>query len=165
MTLSTRIAVMDEGRIQQLGTPREIYEFPKTRFVADFVGSINMFEGRLDLSGGAEAPVLVDSASGQRFAVAPQPDLVDGATATLALRPEKIAIAKTAPEGADNVCHGTVDDFAYQGSLSIYRVALADGTIVRVTAPNLTRMAARPIEWDEEVWLSWSRDAGVVLTE
>ena len=164
MTLSTRLAVMDAGRIEQLGTPREIYEFPRTRFVADFIGSINLFEGRVVLSGEG-GPAFVADEAGERFAVSRQDGLADGQAAAYALRPEKIAISTEKPEAADNLCRGTVDDFAYQGSLTLYRIALSNGHIVRVTAPNLTRMAERPVDWEDEVWLSWSRDAGVVLTE
>lgn len=166
MTLSTRIAVMNEGVIQQLGTPSEVYEYPGTRYVADFIGSVNLFEGQV-VGIGADGLRIASPEAGIDIHVdGGEVAVRDGQSVAVAIRPEKIAIAKqdAKPDQGENVLQGTVDEIAYQGSLSIYQVRLADGKLVRVTTPNLTRTAERPIDWEEPVWLSWGRHAGVVLT-
>lgn len=165
MTLSTRIAVMNSGVIQQVGTPSEVYEFPKSRYIADFVGSINMFEGVVTESPDAELITIKSDETGIEFHLDSFEKLSVGTVVAVAIRPEKVAISKDKPEQTENVCRGKVDEIAYQGSLNIYQVELPTGKMVRVTAPNITRTAERPIDWDEEVWLSWGQHAGVVLSE
>ncbi len=163
MTLATRLAVMDQGRIQQIGTPTEVYEFPCNRFVADFIGSINLFEGRVEAAGDALA--VRSDAGDIELRVetnAPHPEV--GASVAVAIRPEKIAISRDRPDQSYNLCHGTVDEIAYQGSISVYQVAVDGGARVRVTAPNQARTRRREIDWDDEVWLHWHADAGVLLT-
>jgi putrescine transport system ATP-binding protein len=132
MTLSTRIAVMDVGRLQQIGTPTEIYEFPTSRLVANFIGNANMF------------------------------------AVWVSLRPEKIRISKQAPEDSSTNCvRGMVNDIGYLGGTSTYRVLVGDEHIVEVTSPNLNRPkdGNPPIDWDEEVYLSWEPSSSVVLTK
>jgi len=163
MTLSTRIAVMNNGVIQQVGTPSEVYEFPRTRYIADFLGSINLFEGTITESSDTEHVTVQCDDIGGELHIDSFEKLSVGAEVAVAIRPEKITISKDKPDQDANVCRGRVDEIAYQGSLSIYQVALPGGKMVRVTTPNLTRTAARPIDWEEEVWLSWSRHAGVIL--
>ncbi|MBS1270112.1 MAG: Spermidine/putrescine import ATP-binding protein PotA [Gammaproteobacteria bacterium] len=165
MTLSTRIAVMNDGVIRQVGTPSEVYEFPNTRYVADFVGSINLFEGDVTDSPDTEHVTIRSEEVAVEFKLDAFVELPIGAKVAVAIRPEKIAISKDKPEQEENICRGKVDEIAYQGSLSIYQVELPGGKLVRVTAPNLTRTAERPIDWDEEVWLCWGRHAGVVLSD
>jgi len=165
MTLSTRVAVMNEGVIQQVGTPSEVYEYPKTRYVADFIGSVNLFEGRVsDPAGGGALTVGDTDADLDLHLDYEGRDLAPDQAVAIAIRPEKIAISKERPDQDRNLVRGVVDEIAYQGALSIYQVRLANGKIVRVTSPNLTRTAERPIDWEEEVWLSWGPKAGVVLT-
>jgi putrescine transport system ATP-binding protein len=167
MTLSTRVAVMNEGKIQQTGTPSEVYEYPKSRYVADFIGSINLFEGTVagidDKHGTLQ--VSAPSAGIDIWLEHDGESLAQGQEIAVAIRPEKITISKDKPEVEENLLQGTVDEIAYQGSLSIYQVRLDDGTLLRVTSPNLTRTAQRPIDWEERVWLHWDRHAGVVLTQ
>ncbi len=163
MTLSTRLAVMDQGQIQQIGTPTEVYEFPCNRFVADFIGSINLFEGRVEASADTVA-VRTDAGDIELRVEANAPFPEAGAPVAVAIRPEKIAISRDRPDQAYNLCHGTVDEIAYQGSISVYQVAVDGGTRVRVTAPNQARTRQREIDWDDEVWLHWHADAGVLLT-
>lgn len=166
MTLSTRVAVMNEGVIQQVGTPSEVYEYPNSCYVADFIGSVNLFEGKVSAlpRDGEKLTVTAPNAGIDIQLAYDGDDLSQGQDVTVAIRPEKIAIAKEKPSQSENLLKGTVDEIAYQGSLSIYQVRLADGQLVRVTSPNLTRTAERPIDWEEEVWLSWGPHAGVVLT-
>jgi putrescine transport system ATP-binding protein len=163
MTLASRIGVMNHGEIAQAGTPSEIYEFPGSRFVADFVGSVNIFEGSLIEdepeyvrigSPDLDAPIYVS------HGISAPP----GARVWAALRPEKIFMSTTAPSGGpDNVTRGTVQDIAYLGDLSIYLVKLGTGKVVRVTQPNTSRHA-EAISWDQQVYLSWDAASPVVVT-
>ncbi len=165
MTLSTRIAVMNNGLIQQVGTPSEVYEFPKTRYIADFLGSVNLFEGTVTESPDTEHVTVRSDEAGIELHIDSFEKQSVGSAVAVAIRPEKIAISKDRPGQQENVCRGRVDEIAYQGSLSIYQVELAGGKMVRVTTPNLTRTAERPIDWEEEVWLCWDRHAGVILAD
>jgi putrescine transport system ATP-binding protein len=164
MTLASRIGVMDRGEIVQVGTPTEIYEYPNSKFVADFIGSVNMFEGRMvedepdyvriktpDLP----CTIFVDHG----ISAAP------GATVWAAIRPEKIDIAREEPPGDDNRVRGVVRDIAYMGDMSIYLVRTDSGKTVRVTLPNSVRQLSERISWDETVWLSWDASSPVVLTQ
>ena len=163
MTLASRIGVMNHGEIVQAGTPSEIYEFPNSRFVADFVGSVNMFEGKLI----EDEPdyVRIGSAElGGSIYVSHGISAPPGATVWAALRPEKVFMSISAPAGgADNVVRGSVQDIAYLGDLSIYLVKLATGKVVRVTQPNTSRHA-EAIGWDQQVYLSWDSTSPVVVT-
>ena len=163
MTLASRIGVMNHGEIVQAGTPSEIYEFPSSRFVADFVGSVNMFEGTLV----EDEPdyVRIGSAElGGTIYVSHGISAPPGAIVWAAVRPEKIFMSTTAPAGgADNVVRGAVQDIAYLGDLSIYLVKLATGKVVRVTQPNTSRHA-EAIGWDQQVYLSWDATSPVVVT-
>jgi len=163
MTLASRIGVMNHGEIVQAGTPSEIYEFPGSKFVADFVGSVNMFEGKLIEDepdyvriGSAELGGTIYVSHG----ISAPPEAVVWA----AVRPEKIFMSTTAPAGgADNVVRGAVQDIAYLGDLSIYLVKLPTGKVVRVTQPNTSRHA-EAIGWDQQVYLSWDATSPVVVT-
>jgi putrescine transport system ATP-binding protein len=162
MTLSTRIGVMEAGRIVQVGEPTAIYEFPGTRYVADFIGSVNLFEGRV--VDDAPDSIRIDS-----------PDLGGtihvghGVSCTLdqrlwyAIRPEKIRLSRDRP-AEPNATPATVEEVLYLGSQSIYRLRLATGKTINATKPNLQRQEEDRISWDEQVWASWGDTAGVVLT-
>ena len=164
MTLSTRIGLMNHGEIVQVGTPSEIYEYPNSRFVSEFIGSVNMFEGRLvedepsyvrigceDL----EAPIYVT------HGVSSAP----GATDWAAIRPEKITISRDKPDVADNWASAVVRDIAYMGDMSIYLLRLDSGKVVRVTQPNIYRHAEDRITWEERVYLQWYPESPVVVTK
>jgi putrescine transport system ATP-binding protein len=162
MTLASRIGVMDHGEIVQAGTPSEIYEFPSSRFVADFVGSVNMFEGKLI----EDEPEYVRIASpelGATIYVSHGISAPPEASVWAAVRPEKIFMSTSAPAGTDNVVRGAVQDIAYLGDLSIYLVKLPTGKVVRVTQPNTSRHA-EAIVWDQQVYLSWDATSPVVVT-
>lgn len=164
MTLSTRIGVMNEGRIVQVGTPGEIYEFPGTRFVAEFIGSVNMFDGRISVdepdhvvisSEQAGCDILIDHG----IATAP------GAGVSVAIRPEKISMARQAPGESTNVTRGVIEEIAYMGGLSIYQVKLDSGHMVRVTQPNLFRQPEDTFTWEDTVYLGWHSSSPVVLSQ
>jgi putrescine transport system ATP-binding protein len=163
MTLASRIGVMNHGEIVQAGTPSEIYEFPGSKFVADFVGSVNMFEGKLIEDEPDYVRIGSDELGGTlhvSHGISAPPEAVVWA----AVRPEKIFMSTNAPHGGpDNVTRGTVQDIAYLGDLSIYLVRLPTGKVVRVTQPNTSRHA-EAISWDQQVYLSWDATSPVVVT-
>ena len=168
MTLGTRLGVMNHGRIVQVGTPSDIYESPANRFVADFIGSVNLFEGQVS----QESPEGVRVSCTDLGATVRADRAVSctkGATVWTAIRPEKIAISRRQPAAAaasgENVVRGTVREIAYMGDLSIYLVQIDSGKVMRVTLPNTTRGGERPIARAEKVWLSWHGSSPVVLTE
>jgi len=165
MTLSTRIAVMDKGRFEQIGTPKAVYEYPCNRLVADFIGTINTFDGRVVSA--VDGDLEVDSAeAGVRLHALNDGALTAGAAVCIALRPEKIFISQERPDGSYDTClQGVVEGLGYLGNLSLYRIRLASGKIVQVSAQNRRRSAERSLEWDDEVWISWQRGSAVVLTE
>src|SRR6202451_917616 len=163
MTLASRIGVMNHGEIVQAGTPSEIYEFPSSKFVADFVGSVNMFEGKL-IEDEPEYVRIGSAELGATIYVSHGISAPPEAIVWAAVRPEKIFMSTTAPQGgADNVVRGAVQDIAYLGDLSIYLVKLPTGKVVRVTQPNTSRHA-EAITWDQQVYLCWDAESPVVLT-
>ena len=162
MMLSTRIGVMNEGQIVQTGTPTEIYEYPNSRFVADFIGSVNIFEGRITKDEPDHMRIASDEVGATLYidhGVTASP----GSPVWVAVRPEKISISRQKPDSEDNCARGTVQEIAYMGDLSIYHVELQTGKRVRVTTPNLVRGASDRITWDEQVYLSWHPSSSVVL--
>ncbi len=166
MTLATRIGVMNHGEIVQVGTPSDIYEYPSSRFVADFIGSVNMFEGRLI----EDEPDYVRVASpelGGTFHVSHGVSAAPDATVWVALRPEKIILSRERPDGSDdNRVSGVVSEVAYRGDQSIYLVRLAGGRQVRIAQPNSLRQGAGDrVRWDDAVWLSWDSSSPVVVTQ
>ncbi len=166
MTLATRIGVMNHGEIVQIGTPSDIYEYPSSRFVADFIGSVNMFEGRLIEDEPDYVRVTSDELGGT-FHVGHGVSAAPDATVWVALRPEKIVVSRERPEGeGDNRVEGVVSEVAYRGDQSIYLVKLASGRQMRVTQPNTLRqgMGGR-FRWDDRVWLSWDSSSPVVVTQ
>jgi putrescine transport system ATP-binding protein len=165
MTLASRIAVMAQGRIAQVGTPGEVYEYPANRFVADFVGNINLIEAQVT---GAANGVLSLSceALGAELAARCDEAFSPGAALCVAVRPEKITISRQAPDGADrNVLKGVVWDLGYFGDQSLYRVRLPSGAVIQVSAQNLRRSANLTVEWDDEVYLSWDVASTILLRE
>jgi putrescine transport system ATP-binding protein len=164
MALSTRIAVMDRGRVIQVGTPAEVYEFPHNRFVANFIGTTNLFESTItDCSPGRitlrcaemDAAFVVDDRG--RFSL--------GQRVCLAVRPEKIRLSKTpCSDPGTNCLKGVVAELGYLGNHSVYRVKTASGKLIIVSAPNMRRTADWSIDWSDEVYASWGADACVLLT-
>ena len=165
MILSSRIAVMHEGEFIQSGTPKEIYEYPVNRYVADFFGTINLFEGIVSRINENTMEVQCKEIDTTVLAF-PTGSTQANDQLTIAVRPEKIVISKDAPEGNNlSVLKGIVWDLGYYGNLSIYRVRTESGKVIRVSAQNRIRSAERLLEWDEEVYLSWDIQSSVVLTE
>jgi putrescine transport system ATP-binding protein len=166
MTLASRIGVMNRGEIVQIGTPTEIYEFPMTKFVADFIGSVNMFEGQLVEDLPDRARIRSEELGGVIYidhGISSAPS----ATVWAAVRPEKINLLRTPPENtSENCVKGVVKEIAYMGDLSIYLVRIDTGKTVRVTLPNVERLSDdERIQWDETVWLTWHSSSPVVVTQ
>jgi len=166
MTLASRIGVMNRGEIVQIGTPTEIYEFPMTKFVADFIGSVNMFEGQLVEDLPDRARIKCDELDNVIYidhGISSAPS----ATVWVAVRPEKINLQRTPPaDTQENCVKGVVKEIAYMGDLSIYLVKIDSGKTVRVTLPNIERLSDdERILWDETVWLSWHASSPVVVTQ
>jgi putrescine transport system ATP-binding protein len=163
MALATRIAVMDRGRVAQVGTPAEIYEFPRSRFVADFVGTTNLFEGKVC---GCEAGLI-----SVRCAETEGELLVDhggsfapGQQVWISLRPEKVRLTKQPADGARlNQLRGIVWELGYLGNRSTYQIKTTTGKLVTVFAQNERRTAEALIDWNDEVFVSWNADAAVLL--
>ena len=165
MILSSRIAVMNQGRFLQVGEPKEVYEYPASRFVADFIGTINTFEGTVTSVGEEGISVAADEAGSELSALGTH-QLDVGQNVCIAIRPEKIFISKREPDnGDDTKMDGVVEDLGYFGNISLYRVRLESGKIVQVSAQNRTRSAQRFLEWDDEIWISWHPRSAVVLTD
>ena len=161
MTVANRIGVMNHGRLIQVATPSEIYEQPNSRWVADFIGDVNLIEGRV-VESGATATTIASASVGTLRAAASEAKIGD--SVAVALRPEKIAIAHDAPPAGANRVEGEVWEIGYLGDFSIYKVRLADGFVIDAAAANVTRLVERSIAVGDRVWLSWAADAGVVLT-
>jgi putrescine transport system ATP-binding protein len=164
MTLSSRIGVMNQGEIIQVGTPKDIYEYPNSKFVAEFIGNVNMFEGRLIEDEPDHVRIDSPELGGTVYVdhgVSSAPDAVVSA----AIRPEKINISTEKPAQTDNVAQGTVKEIAYMGDMSVYLVQLASNKIVRITQPNSYRHADDSITWEQTVYLSWHASSPVVLSE
>ncbi len=165
MTLADRIAVMDRGEVRQVGSPTEIYEYPNSRFVAGFIGAISTFPARVLRLSGDTAELEIPAMKGA-FTARAQAGLVVGQAVTLALRPEKITISKTRPDGI-NVLEGQVKDLAYFGKDSLYRVTLPGGELLSVHAVNARRAhdGEHAADWDDRVWLSFEPSSAILLTD
>jgi len=166
MTLASRIGVMNRGEIVQIGTPTEIYEFPQNKFVADFIGSVNMFEGTMIEDLPDHVRIRSDELGGVIY-VDHGISAAPGAVIYTAIRPEKINILRTPPaDTTENAVKGVVTEIAYMGDVSIYLVKIDTGKIVRVTLPNVERLSDdERILWDETVWLTWHGSSPVVVTQ
>jgi putrescine transport system ATP-binding protein len=163
MALSTRIAVMNRGQVMQVGTPSEIYEFPQSRFVADFIGTTNLFEGTV--SGSEPGHLIVTSAeAGCDVIVDETGRFGSGQRVWVALRPEKIRLNKQPVTGERvNQIKGTVWELGYLGNRSTYRIKTETGKLVTVFAQNERRTSEWSIDWSDEVYLSWPANGAVIL--
>ena len=163
MTLSSRMAVMDMGKFKQIGTPTEIYEFPESRFVADFIGSANIFDGKVISSKAGKLTVSTDV--GEVFVNNGQ-SIPKGEKIWLGLRPEKIYLSKIKPKAVGpNQINGIVEEIGYLGETSIYKIRLENGQIIDVSAPNQSRQMSRvrEITWEDMVYLNWEPESAMLL--
>ncbi|MBC7656273.1 MAG: polyamine ABC transporter ATP-binding protein [Frankiaceae bacterium] len=162
MTMAHRIALMEAGRIRQVGTPDEIYEQPTSRFAAEFIGLLNVIDGTVEQdhadfvtirSGALPDPVFIGHGiSG-----------FEGQQVVFAVRPEKVLISKQEPLQKHNKARGLIEEIAYYGSHSVYHVRLPSGFKLMSNFANRERWASESFTWNDEVWVSWEDNAGVVL--
>jgi len=170
LAIASRIAVMNKGSIAQLGTPSDLYEFPASRFVADFIGSVNMFEGRLTKDEPDEAIVKCAELEHAVYLPHAVPGKID-MPLWVAVRPEKMTLHKDAPEPPQvpdckpgyNVAKGVIKEISYLGDTSIFHVETAAGRLIRVSRPNRSRWDQENFGWNEPVWVSWAGSSPVVL--
>jgi putrescine transport system ATP-binding protein len=170
MTLASRIAVMEQGRFSQVGTPGEVYEYPVNRFVADFVGNINLAEAQITRAGADRLTLRSAALDTEIIALLPASSAQEapaaGSRMWVGVRPEKITISRQPPlDDHRNVLKGVVWDLGYFGDQSLYRVRLPGGTVMQVSAQNLHRSAHHTVEWDDEVYLSWDIGSTILLRE
>jgi len=162
MTMASRIAVMSEGRFLQVGAPAEIYETPATRFVADFVGNVNLMDGTLDVD--AADHCIIGSPDCKHY-VGHGITGNEGMAVSVALRPEKISLTREAPaDTAFNAAQGTIKEMSYFGSFTVYHLALASGALLKVSQANTERHRDDALTWGDRAWAHWSPSAHVVLT-
>ena len=164
MTVASRVAVMDEGRVIQVATPAEIYEAPNSVYVADFIGDVNIIEASTKAIGQDQYHLNWIDGQPPLTATSAVP-FSEGQQAHLAIRPEKIRISTERPEDAPNALQGKVLDIAYLGNLSTYHVELPGGQVIKAQTANTRRIARRDITWEDPVWISWSATAGVLLAQ
>ena len=164
MTMASRIAIMSEGRLLQVGPPAEIYETPATRFVADFIGNVNLMDGTLTVD---EPDHVIISCADCRHYVGHGITGTEGMPVTVALRPEKIHLSRHPPagEGEFNRVEGTVKEMSYFGAFTVYQLQLASGAMLKVSLANTQRHRDDAFTWGDPVWAHWSRSAHVVLTQ
>ena len=170
MTMATRIGVMSEGKILQIGAPSDIYETPNCRFVADFIGTVNLFKGKVEVD--QPDHVVIDTPECKHY-------ISHGITGThgmevhIAVRPEKMAIQVDLPADSEresleqvgyNIVRGVIEDLAYLGSLTTYHVKLDSGMVVKVTHTNAARHSATKMTWGDQVYVWWCGSDVVVLT-
>lgn len=165
MTMSTRIAVMSEGQLMQVGSPAEIYDFPNSRFTAEFIGETNIFEGTIDVDEddhveikNADLPVNIyidHGISGH-----------EGQTVWVSIRPEDIRLDKTKPNLNFNHAEGIVKEMAYLGGMAIYHVQMPTGKIIKAAVPTSRWYLEEtdPPTWDDTVYISWRHNLPIVLT-
>ena len=163
MTMATRIALMDSGRIRQVATPDEIYESPTSRFAAEFIGSVNMIEGKIE----------EDMKDYITIRTPQLPDVIyvghgvsgyEGQEVAFGVRPEKVQSSKEEPTQPHNKARGKIEDIAYFGSHSVFHVRLPTGFKIMANFANQARWASEGMTWGDEVWVSWGENEGVVLT-
>ncbi|MGB7204444.1 MAG: ABC transporter ATP-binding protein [Anderseniella sp.] len=165
MTLASRIAIMDLGVIKQVGTPTDVYEFPNSRFTADFIGSINLFDGEVESIKAGKARINARTA-GCVFQADAASGIKAGDKVGIAVRPEKIAITRTKPKSTSvNAVQGEVLDLGYFGKDSLYRVKLPSGELIRVNRVNDQRLGEsdRKVDWEDKVWLTWEDNSAIIL--
>jgi putrescine transport system ATP-binding protein len=154
---------MDAGRIVQVDTPTGIYEFPNSRLVAEFIGSVNLFEGKVTERTADQ--VVVEGTQGRRMRMRCHQPLAVGTPVAVAVRPEKLRLCEDYREDGENQVRGVVEDIAYLGDVSIYHVRLPEGPRVEMTLANVHPRTEQALSWGQETAMEWSPTSGVVLTD
>ncbi len=161
MTVASRVAVMDNGKIVQVDTPPKIYETPNSTYVADFIGDVNLLHGRAEIR--ADGLASLAWAEGATPIKGTAGEGLQGGEASFVIRPEKVTITASKPKDRTNVVKGKILDIAYLGNLSTYHVELPGGQVLKAQTANNRRLSRRDFTWEDEVYLSWTDTAGLVL--
>jgi putrescine transport system ATP-binding protein len=164
MTVSDRIAIMNHGKLEQVSPPGEIYEYPNSRYVADFIGDINLIAGTVKSN--ASGKVTLDTADAGTVTVAQDSPADPGRKAWIAIRPEKMRISLDKPGvRTKNVMTGEVWDIGYLGGVSTYHVRMKSGAVIKAMRANAERSVAEPINWEDQAFLHFAPDGAVVLLD
>ena len=164
MTMADRIAVMSHGKVVQVATPAEIYEAPNCRFVADFIGDVNIFDGKVVSADGTRVELAIDAGFSVKVATSDMP--AKGSTAGFAIRPEKLKVTRQPPANPNvNASSGELWDIAYLGDMTVFHVKLKSGQVVKASLLNAQRAVDDPFTYDQEVWVTFAEDAGVLLKD
>ncbi len=164
MTVASRIAVMREGKFQQIAPPMELYEQPNSRYVADFIGDVNFIEGQAKKL--ANGNLLLEWTEGEvAIKIQSRGEPFTAGQATFAIRPEKILTSTQPLTPGKFSIEGIVDDIAYVGNITTYHVRLKNGAIIKAQESNQHHSAKRRFNWEDPIWLSWADDAGILLGE
>ncbi|MFJ6327383.1 MULTISPECIES: ABC transporter ATP-binding protein [unclassified Rhizobium] len=164
MTMADRIAVMSHGKVVQVATPAEIYEAPNCRFVADFIGDVNILDGNITSARSGIVEIAVDSAFTLRAATNDAPS--EGSRASIAIRPEKLRVTPRPPANASvNATEGEIWDIAYLGDMTVFHVKLKSGQVLKASSLNAVRAVEEPFAYDQNVWVSFDENAGVLLKD
>ena len=164
MTMADRIAVMSHGKVVQVATPAEIYEAPNCRFVADFIGDVNILDGNVTSTQSGIVEISVDSALTLRIASSDTP--AAGSRASLAIRPEKLRVSPRPPANASvNATEGEIWDIAYLGDMTVFHVKLKSGQVLKASSLNAVRAVEEPFAYDQNVWVSFDENAGILLKD
>jgi len=164
MTVSSRVAVMDHGKIVQVATPQQIYEEPNSTYVADFIGDVNIIRGTSTRADADHVHIKFANDHAPLWAASSK-DIPEGSEVALAIRPEKVAITTEKPGDRNNAIQGKVLDIAYLGNISTYHVELPGGAVIKAQTANTRRIQRRSFTWEDSVWLSWTDTAGAVLVD
>ncbi|KRB49759.1 ABC transporter ATP-binding protein [Rhizobium sp. Root708] len=164
MTMADRIAVMSHGKVVQVATPAEIYEAPNSRFVADFIGDVNIFDGKVTAATGGTVEITADGGMMVKVASSDTPSV--GTAAGFAIRPEKLKVTRTPPANPGvNAASGELWDIAYLGDMTVFHIKLKSGKVVKASLMNAQRAVEDPFTYDQEVWISFAEDAGILLKD
>jgi len=166
LTVADQMAIMNpNGQIEQVGTPKEIYEFPRSTFVAKFVGSTNIIKGHLQIQNGTHQLVVQGLPLIQLSQSSEALQMNHGDMIFISLRPEKIMISKRQLEGFSNHLQGIVISIVYHGRSTQYNVQLANGMLIQVFEQNEEHFPKDIIDYDDSVFLYWQKDNSVILVE
>jgi putrescine transport system ATP-binding protein len=163
MTMSTRLAVMEEGHVRQLGTPNEIYEYPNSAYVANFIGDINLFHGVV-MEEDADYTLIKSPDLKTILRISRAGSTAVGSQVSVAIRPEKITLYRKKPKEKYNYSAGIVSDIAYMGDVCVYYIEVeSTNKIVQVMLPNFIRQESTPITWNDKIYLSWHAQNALIL--
>ncbi len=164
LTVADQMAILNyDGEIEQIGTPREIYEFPATSFVATFVGKMNLFKGKLRTTGDTVSVDIPHLGIFQVAVLNRQAWMTEECDLIMGIRPEKIWLSKKKEEGFFNYVIGNVESISYQGPVTQYNVRLKSDQLIQVFMQNEEHFTAGKIDYDDQVYVHWQKENALLL--